>query len=142
MEKDFEKLLEDLNKVVDGMGDLMKEFEKDVKKATGKTLDEIIAMPVNTPEERQAFVDELMKVRKMMTGEKKCNFKGQYIKITGGESCTSFEASGNSVDLFHMLAQGVATVLSRQNLDEKDTDEFLKLFSDEIKEMIKKMEII
>lgn len=142
MEKDFEKLLDSLNKVVEGMGDLMKEFEEDVKKATGKTLNEIMDMPVNTPEERQAFVDELMKVRKMMTGEKKCNFKGQYIKITGGESCTSFEASGNNIDLLHMLAQGVATVLERQHLDEKDTDEFLKLFSDEIKNMIKKMEII
>ncbi len=142
MEKDLDKLMKDLNKVMSEMGDMFKEFKKDVKEATGKTLEEIMAMPVDTPEERQAFVDELMKVRKMMTGEKKCNFKGQYIKITGGESCTSFEASGNSVDLLHMLAQGVATVLERQKLDEKDTDEFLKLFSDEIKEMIKKMEII
>ena len=139
MDKDFEKLLDRLN---DTLNEIGSEFEKLTKDATGKTLKEIMDMPVETTEEKRAFVDELMKIKNKLDGEKKCNFKGQYIKITGGESCTSFEACGNNVDLLHMLAQGVATILEKASIKKEDIDEFLKLFSDEIKNMIDKMEII
>jgi len=142
MEKDFEKLMKDLNNVMSEMGDMFKEFEKDVKKATGKTLDEIMAMPVDTPEEKKAFVDELMKVKHMMEETDTHDFTGQYIKMKGGRHCTSFEARGSNCDLLHMLAQGVATVVQRTCDGEDKQEELIKLFSDEVKNMIKHMDIV
>ena len=142
MEKDFEKLMKDLKNVMSEMGDMFKEFEKDVKKATGKTLDEIMAMPVDTPEENKAFVDELMKVKHMMEETDTHDFTGNYIKIKGGRHCTSFEANGSTSDLLHMLCQGVATVVQKTCDEEDKQEELIKLFSDEVKNMIKDMDIM
>ena len=142
MEKDFEKLMKDLNNVMSEMGDIFKEFEKDVKKATGKTLDEIMAMPVDTPEEKKAFVDELMKVKHMMEKTDSHDFTGNYIKLTGGRHCTSFEASGSPSDLLHILCQGLATVIQKANSDEDKQNKLLELVVKEVKDMIKHMDII
>ena len=142
MEKDFEKLMEDLNKVMGEMGDMFKEFEKDVNKATGKTLDEILGMPVDTPEEKKAFVDELMKVKHMIEKTDTHDFTGNYIKIKGGRHCTSFEASGSTRDLLYMLCQGLATVIQRANSDENKQSELLEVVVKQVKDMIKHMDII
>ena len=117
MEKDFEKLIKDLDNVMSEMGDMIEEFKKDVKKATGKTLDEIMDMPVDTPEEKKAFVDELLKIKEKLDGKKSCNFDGSYVKITGGKHCTSFEAKGSKNDVIHLLAQGVSAMIKNLYLD-------------------------
>lgn len=81
MEKDLDNLMENLMKVVK---DFTEAFDKASKEATGKTLDEIIKMPVETPEEKKAFVEELLKIKEKLDGKKPCDFEGQYVKITGG----------------------------------------------------------
>lgn len=142
MEKDFEKLMKELNNVMSEMGDMFKEFKKDVKKSTGKTLDDIMDMPVDTPEEKKAFVDELMKVKHMIEKTDTHDFTGNYINIKGGRYCTSFKASGSTGDLLHMLCQGLATVIQRVNSDEDKQNELLEVIVKEIKDMIKHMDII
>lgn len=142
MEKDFEKLMKELNNLMNEMGDMFKEFEKDVKKSTGKTLDEIMDMPVGTPEEKRAFVDELMKVKHTIEKTNTHDFTGNYIKIKGGRHCTSFEASGSTNDLLHMLCQGLATVIQRANSNEDKQNKLLELIVKEVKNMIKHMDII
>lgn len=142
MEKDFDKLMKDLKYVMDEMGDMFEEFKKDVKKATGKTLDEIMAMPVDTPEEKKAFIDELEKVKHSIEKTDTHDFTGNYIKMKGGRHCTSFEANGSSSDLLHMLCQGLATVIQRANSDEDKQNELLELVVKETKNMIKHMDIM
>ena len=142
MEKDFDKLMKDLNNVMSEMRGMFKEFEKDVKKATGKTLDEIIAMPVDTPEEKKAFIDELMKIKHMIEKTDSHDFTGNYINMKGGRHCTSFEARGSEYDLVHMLCQGLATVIQRANIDEDKQNELLELVVKETKNMIKHMDIM
>ena len=99
-------------------------------------------MPVDTPEEKKAFVDELMKVKHMMEETDTHDFTGNYIKIKGGRHCTSFEANGSTSDLLHMLCQGVATVVQKTCDEEDKQEELIKLFSDEVKNMIKDMDIM
>ena len=142
MEKDFDKLIKDLNKVMSEMGDIFEEFKKDVKKATGKTLDEIMAMPVDTLEEKKAFIDELEKIKHMTEKTDTHDFTGNYIKMKGGKHCNSFEANGSTCDLLHMLCQGLATVIQRANIDEDKQNELLELVVKETKSMIKHMDII
>ena len=142
MEKDFEKLMKDLDNVMSEMGDIFKEFEKDVKKATGKTLDEIMDMPVDTLEEKKAFVDELMKIKHMMEKTDSPDFTGNYIKMKGGKHSNSFEASGSTSNLLHMLCQGLATVVQRANSDEDKQNKLLELVVEEVKDMIKHMDIM
>ena len=142
MEKDFEKLIKDLDNVMSEMGDIFKEFEKDVKKATGKTLDEIIDMPVDTLEEKKAFVDELMKIKHMMEKTDSPDFTGNYIKMKGGKHSNSFEARGSTSNLLHMLCQGLATVVQRANSDEDKQNKLLELVVEEVKDMIKHMDIM
>lgn len=133
MEKDLDNLMEDLMKVVK---DFTEAFDKASKEATGKTLDEIIKMPVETPEEKKAFVEELLKIKEKLDGKKPCDFEGQYVKITGGKHCTSFEARGSKKDLIHLLAQGVSAAIKNLELKEDKVDEFLDMFKDEVKEML------
>ena len=132
MEKDLDNLMENLMKVVN---DLTETFDKDSKEATGKTLDEIIKMPVETPEEKKAFVEELLKIKEKLDGKKLCDFEGQYVKITGGKHCTSFEAKGSKTDVIHLLAQGVSAMIKNLDLDKEKSKEFLNLFIDEVKSM-------
>lgn len=133
MEKDLDNLMEDLMKVVK---DFTEAFDKASKEATGKTLDEIIKMPVETPEEKKAFVEELLKIKEKLDGKKPCDFEGQYVKITGGKHCTSFEARGSKKDLIHLLAQGVSAAIKNLEIKEDKVDEFLNMFKDEVKEML------
>lgn len=133
MEKDLDNLMEDLMKVVK---DFTEAFDKASKEATGKTLDEIIKMPAETPEEKKAFVEELLKIKEKLDGKKPCDFEGQYVKITGGKHCTSFEARGSKKDLIHLLAQGVSAAIKNLELKEDKVDEFLNMFKDEVKEML------
>lgn len=135
MEKDFEKLMKELNNLMNEMGDMFKEFDKASKEATGKTLDEIIKMPVKTPEERKAFVEELLKIKEKLDGKKPRNFDGSYVKITGGKHCTSFEAKGSKNDVIHLLAQGVSAMIKNLDLDKEKSKEFLNMFIDEVKSM-------
>ena len=135
MEKDLDNLMEDLMKVVK---DFTEEFDKASKEATGKTLDEIIKMPVETPEEKKAFVEELLKIKEKLDGKKLCNFDGSYVKITGGKHCTSFEAKGSKTDVIHLLAQGVSAMIKNLDLDKEKSKEFLNMFIDEVKEMLDK----
>lgn len=137
MDKDFEELTKSMDKVLESLKAISKDFDKLVKEATGKTLDEIMAMPVETVEERKAFVEELMKVKDAMNGEKVHNFDGQYIKISGGEHCTSFEAKGSKEDLIHMLAQGVCAMINNLGIKDDKVDEFIKIFTEEVKSMLK-----
>ena len=132
MEKDLDNLMENLMKVVN---DLTETFDKASKEATGKTLDEIIKMPVETPEEKKAFVEELLKIKEKLDGKKLCDFEGQYVKITGGKHCTSFEAKGSKTDVIHLLAQGVSAMIKNLDLDKEKSKEFLNLFIDEVKSM-------
>ena len=133
MEKDLDNLMENLMKVVN---DLTETFDKASKEATGKTFEEIIKMPVETPEEKKAFIDELLKIKEKLDGKKPCDFEGQYVKITGGKHCTSFEARGSKKDLIHLLAQGVSAAIKNLELKEDKVDEFLNMFKDEVKEML------
>lgn len=133
MEKDLDNLMENLMKVVN---DLTETFDKASKEATGKTFEEIIKMPVETPEERKAFVEELLKIKEKLDGKKPCDFEGQYVKITGGKHCTSFEARGSKKDLIHLLAQGVSAAIKNLEIKEDKVDEFLNMFKDEVKEML------
>ena len=142
MEKDFEKLMKELKNVMSEMGDMFKEFEKDVNKATGKTLDEIMDMPVDTLEEREAFIDELIKVKHIIEKTDSHDFTGNHIKMEGGRHCTSFEASGSPSELIFMLCQGLATVIQRANSDEDKQNKILELVVKEVKDMIKHMDII
>ena len=142
MEKDFEKLIKELKNVMSDMGDMFKEFEKDVNKATGKTLDEIMDMPVDTPEEKKAFIDELMKIKHMTEKTDTHDFTGNYIKMEGGRHCTSFEASGSPSELIYMLCQGLATVIRRANSDEDKQNKILEIVVKEVKDMIKHMDIM
>lgn len=132
MEKDLDNLMEDLMKVVK---DFTEAFDKASKEATGKTLDEIIKMPVETPEEKKAFVEELLKIKEKLDGKKLCNFDGSYVKITGGKHCTSFEAKGSKTDVIHLLAQGVSAMIKNLDLDKEKSKEFLNMFIDEVKSM-------
>lgn len=133
MKKDMDNLMEDLMKVVK---DLNETFDKASKEATGKTFEEIIKMPVETPEEKKAFVEELLKIKEKLDGKKPCDFEGQYVKITGGKHCTSFEARGSKKDLIHLLAQGVSAAIKNFKIKEDKVDEFLDMFKDEVKEML------
>ena len=133
MEKDLDNLMENLMKVVN---DLTETFDKASKEATGKTFEEIIKMPVETPEERKAFVEELLKIKEKLDGKKPCDFEGQYVKITGGKHCTSFEARGSKKDLIHLLAQGVSAAIKNLEIKEDKVDKFLNMFKDEVKEML------
>ena len=133
MEKDLDNLMEELMKVVN---DLTETFDKASKEATGKTFEEIIKMPVETPEEKKAFVEELLKIKEKLDGKKPCDFEGQYVKITGGKHCTSFEARGSKKDLIHLLAQGVSAAIKNLEIKEDKVDEFLDIFKDEVKEML------
>ena len=142
MEKDFDKLMKDLKDLMDEMGNMIEEFKKDVKKATGKTLDEIMAMPVDTLEEKKAFIDELEKVKHSIEKTDTHDFTGNYIKMNGGKHCNSFEAKGSTCDLLHMLCQGLATVIQRANSDEDKQNKLLELVVEETKNIIKHMDII
>lgn len=133
MEKDLDSLMEDLMKVAK---DFTEAFDKSSKEATGKTLDEIIKMPVETTEEKKAFVEELLKIKEKLDGRKLCNFDGNYVKITGGKHCTSFEAKGSKANIIHLLAQGVSAMIKNLDLDEEKSKEFLNMFIDEVKEML------
>lgn len=130
MEKDLDNLMEDLMKVVK---DFTEAFDKASKEATGKTFEEIIKMPVETPEEKKAFVEELLKIKEKLDGKKLCNFDGSYVKITGGKHCTSFEAKGSKIDAIHLLAQGVSAMIKNLDLDKEKEDKFLNMFIDEVK---------
>lgn len=132
MEKDLDNLMEDLMKVVK---DFTEAFDKASKEATGKTFEEIMGMPVDTPEEKKAFVEELLKIKEKLDGKKVCNFDGSYVKITGGKHCTSFEAKGSKTDVIHLLAQGVSAIMKNINVKKEKEDEFLNLFIDEVKSM-------
>ena len=132
MEKDLDNLMEDLMKVVK---DFTEAFDKASKEATGITFDEIIKMPVETPEEKKAFVEELLKIKEKLDGKKLCNFDGSYVKITGGKHCTSFEAKGSKTDVIHLLAQGVSAMIKNLDLDEEKSKKFLNMFIDEVKSM-------
>jgi hypothetical protein len=133
MEKDFSKLIDNL---MEGFKEFIKGIEEVSKEATGKTFDEIMAMPTDTQEERKAFVDELLKIKGKLDGSKPCDFEGQYIKITGGKTCTQFEAKGSKRDLVHLLAQGVSAAIKNMELKEDKVDEFLDMFKNEVKEML------
>lgn len=133
MEKDLDNLMENLMKVVN---DFTETFDKASKEATGKTLEEIVKMPVDTPEEKKAFVEELLKIKEKLDGKKPCDFEGQYVKITGGKHRTSFEARGNKKDLIHLLAQGVSAAIKNLEIKEDKVDEFLDTFKNEVKEML------
>lgn len=133
MEKDLDNLMGDLIKMVK---DFTEAFDKASKEATGKTLDEIIKMPVGTLEEKKAFVDELLKIKEKLDGKKLCNFDGSYVKITGGKHCTSFEAKGSKNNVIHLLAQGVSAMIKNLDLDKEKSKEFLNMFIDEVKEML------
>ena len=133
MKKDLDNLMEDLMKAVN---DFTETFDKASKEATGKTLEEIVKMPVDTPEEKKAFVEELLKIKEKLDGKKPCDFEGQYVKITGGKHCTSFEARGNKNDLIHLLAQGVSAAIKNLEIKEDKVDEFLDIFKNEVKEML------
>ena len=135
MEKDLDNLMENLMKMVN---DLTETFDKVSKETTGKTFEEIIKMPVGTPEEKKAFVEELLKIKEKLDGKKLCNFDGSYVKITGGKHCTSFEAKGSKNDVIHLLAQGVSAMIKNLDLDKEKSKEFLNMFIDEIKEMLDK----
>ena len=130
MEKDLDNLMEDLMKVVK---DFTEAFDKASKEATGKTFEEIIKMPVETPEEKKAFVEELLKIKEKLDGKKLCNFDGSYVKITGGKHCTSFEAKGSKTNVIHLLAQGVGAMIKNLDLDKEKSKEFLNMFIDEVK---------
>lgn len=130
MEKDLDNLMEDLMKVVK---DFTETFDKASKDATGKTFEEIIKMPVETPEEKKAFVEELLKIKEKLDGKKLCNFDGSYVKITGGKHCTSFEAKGSKTNVIHLLAQGVGAMIKNLDLDKEKSKEFLNMFIDEVK---------
>ena len=132
MKKDMDNLMEDLMKVVK---DLNETFDKASKEATGKTFEEIVKMPVETPEEKKAFVEELLKIKEKLDGKKPCDFEGQYVKITGGKHCTSFEAKGPKVEIIHLLAQGVSAMIKNLDLNEEKSKEFLNMFVDEVKSM-------
>ena len=132
MKKDMDNLMEDLMKVVK---DLTEKFDKDSKEATGKTFEEIIKMPVETTEEKKAFIEELLKIKEKLDGKKLCDFDGSYVKIAGGKHCTSFEAKGSKVDIIHLLAQGVSAMIKNLDLDEEKSKEFLNMFIDEVKSM-------
>lgn len=130
MEKDLDNLMEDLMKVVK---DFTEAFDKASKEATGKAFEEIIKMPVETPEEKKAFVEELLKIKEKLDGKKVCNFDGSYVKITGGKHCTSFEAKGSKTYVIHLLAQGVSAMIKNLDLDKEKSKEFLNMFIDEVK---------
>ena len=132
MKKDMDNLMEDLMKVVK---DLNETFDKASKEATGKTFEEIIKMPVGTPEEKKAFVEELLKIKEKLDGKKLCDFEGSYVKITGGKHCTSFEAKGSRIDVIQLLAQGVSAIMKNINVKKEKEDEFLNMFIDEVKSM-------
>lgn len=132
MKKDMDNLMEDLMKVVK---DLNETFDKASKEATGKTFEEIIKMPVGTPEEKKVFVEELLKIKEKLDGKKLCSFDGSYVKITGGKHCTSFEAKGPKVEIIQLLAQGVSAMIKNLDLNEEKSKEFLNMFIDEVKSM-------
>lgn len=132
MEKDLDNLMENLMKVVK---DFTEAFDKASKEATGKSLDDIMKMPVETKEEKKAFVEELMKIKEKLDGTKVCDFEGSYVKITGGKHCTSFEAKGSKHDVIHLLAQGVSAMIKNLDLDEEKSKEFLNMFIDEVKSL-------
>lgn len=132
MEKDLDNLMENLMKVVK---DFTEAFDKASKEATGKSLDEIMKMPVETPEEKKAFVEELLKIKEKLDGKKLCDFEGSFVKITGGKHCTSFEAKGSKHDVIHLLAQGVSAMIKNLDLDEEKSKEFLNMFIDEVKSL-------
>ena len=133
----------DLDKLINEMGDLYKEFKKDVKKATGKDLDDIMAMPIDTPEERKAFIDELTKVNDAINKKTdKEDLSNCFIKIKGGKEFSSLEAKGSSINLIHMLCQGLASVILKANIDDEDMqDLILKSIVKEVKSMIKNADI-
>lgn len=130
--KDLDELIEELGKTIK---DFAKRFDEVSKEATGKSLDEIMAMPTETKEEKKAFVEELLKIKSKLDGSKPCDFDGQYVKITGGKMCTQFEAKGYTRDLIHLLAQGVSAVIKNAGVKEDKIDEFLDMFKNEVKEM-------
>ena len=130
MEKELDNLMEDLMKVVK---DFNEAFDKASKEATGKAFEEIIKMPVETPEEKKAFVEELLKIKEKLDGKKVCNFDGSYVKITGGKHCTSFEAKGSKTNVIHLLAQGAGAMIKNLDLDKEKSKEFLNMFIDEVK---------
>ena len=132
MKKDMDNLMEDLMKVVK---DLNETFDKASKEATGKTFEEIVKMLVETPEEKKAFVEELLKIKEKLDDKKLCDFEGSYVKITGGKHCTSFEAKGPKVDVIQLLAQGVSAIMKNINVKKEKEDEFLNMFIDEVKSM-------
>lgn len=133
MKKDLDNLMENLMKAVN---DFTETFDKASKEATGKTLEDIVKMPVDTPEEKKAFVEELLKIKEKLDGKKPYDFEGQYVKITGGKHCTSFEARGSKKDLIHLLAQGVSAAIKNLEIKEDKVDEFLDIFKNEVKEML------
>ena len=140
MDKDFEKLIKSLMKDVK---EFTNSFGKIVEDATGKDLDELMEMPTETDEEKKAFLKEIKKIKDKLDEitDKKENdvhdFSEEFIKIKGGKTYTSFEAKGNPVDLLHMLAQGVATIMYKNGknkpFSDKDFEEFSKMYMDEVK---------
>ena len=134
----------DLDELINEMGDLYKEFKKDVKKATGKDLDEIMDMPINTPEERKAFIDEMTEVNKAINKKTdSCDLEGCFIKIKGGKEFSSLEAKGSSINLIHMLCQGLASVILKAHIDDEDMqDILLKSIVKEVKNAIKNCKFV
>lgn len=145
MDKNFEKLMKSVETFMKGLDEFREDFEKLVKEETGKTLEELAKMPTETDEQKEEFINLMKKLKDAVDkkGNKKdkgADFSGNYIKIKGGKGFTSFEGSGNSATLIHMLVQGIATVLSRNtSLDDDRLNEFGKLLTDELKTIYKKI---
>ena len=146
MEKDFEKLMDNVRIFVKGLEEFKNDFEKLVKEETGLTLEELAKMPTETDEEKEKFLELMKKLKKAVDKkvedkkEDKADFSGNFIKIKGGKGFTSFEGRGESATLIHMLVQGVATVLARNtSLDNDGLNEFGKMFTDELKTIYNKI---
>lgn len=133
MKKDIDKIIEDLGNSINEFTDMIDTITKE---ATGKSLAELIDMPTDTAEGKEAFHKELSKIKDVLDSSSKvCDFEGSSIKITGGKKYTKFEASGCKYDLVHLLAQGVSAMMKNINIKKDKEDEFFKLFIDEVKKI-------
>ena len=101
-------------------------------------------MPINTPEERKAFIAEMMEVNNAINKKTdKTNLEGCFIKIKGGKEFSSLEAKGSSVNLIHMLCQGLASVIVKASItDEEMQDILLKSIVKEVKDAIKNCKFV
>ena len=132
MKKSFDNFIKDMNELIE--------------KETGKTLDEIMKLPVDTDEEKKEFTEIINKVYNVIKDafEDKPKHKKGKVKITidSDEKYTKIEGVGSTVDVLYCLAQVIASILANDDnfkLNDEKFEEFGKMYMEQVKEIYNRL---